>query len=56
MLLRLTFRTFQRDTMEALGIPQHKLITRTKRLGGAFGGKEIQSLQFVIIAAAAAQK
>ena len=29
---------------EALGIPAHKVVARTKRLGGGFGGKETRAL------------
>jgi len=29
---------------EALGIPAHKVVARTKRIGGGFGGKETRAL------------
>ena len=29
---------------EALGLPAHKVVARTKRLGGGFGGKETRAL------------
>ena len=48
--------SFQRDIIDALGLPQHKVTCRTKRLGGAFGGKECQGNQFAVIACAAAKK
>ena len=37
-----------------LGIPQHKVIIKTKRLGGAFGGKE--RCNVALMAAVAAHK
>ena len=29
---------------QALGIPGHKVVARTKRLGGGFGGKETRAI------------
>lgn len=39
-----------------LGIPQHKVITKVKRLGGGFGGKETRTAIFAIPVALAAYK
>jgi xanthine dehydrogenase molybdopterin-binding subunit B len=33
----------QKLVAKTLGIPQHKLVSKTKRLGGGFGGKETRS-------------
>ena len=33
----------QKLCAKTLGIPQHKLVSKTKRLGGGFGGKETRS-------------
>ena len=41
----------QRYISSVLGIPQHKVVVRTKRLGGGFGGKETRAA-FVNAAAA----
>ncbi|XP_056637903.1 xanthine dehydrogenase [Diorhabda sublineata] len=40
---------------EALGIPQNKIITRVKRLGGGFGGKESKAAMLAIPIAVAAK-
>ncbi|CAI7828132.1 unnamed protein product [Closterium sp. NIES-54] len=40
----------QKDVASALGIPMHRVVSRVKRLGGGFGGKETRS---VLVAAAA---
>ena len=31
---------YQMDVARALGVPAHKVVCRTKRVGGGFGGKE----------------
>ena len=41
----------QRYVASVLGLPQHKVVVRTKRLGGGFGGKETRSA-FINAAAA----
>eukprot|EP00887_Chlorella_sp_A99_P006651 scaffold3.g6651.t1 len=41
----------QRDLSHVLGIPQHKIVSKTKRLGGGFGGKESRAA-FINCAAA----
>ena len=35
----------------ALGIPAHKVVGRTKRLGGGFGGKETRAVNVSVAAA-----
>ncbi|CAI5470258.1 unnamed protein product [Closterium sp. Yama58-4] len=40
----------QKDVAAVLGIPMHRVVSRVKRLGGGFGGKETRS---VLVAAAA---
>ena len=37
-----------------LGLPQHKLVSKTKRIGGGFGGKETRSIFLHCAAAVAA--
>ncbi|XP_065173530.1 xanthine dehydrogenase-like [Atheta coriaria] len=39
-----------------LGIPQHKIVTRIKRIGGGFGGKQSRTVPIAMAAAVAAQK
>ena len=39
-----------------LGVPQHAVTVRVRRMGGAFGGKETQAAQTAILAAVLAQK
>jgi xanthine dehydrogenase molybdopterin binding subunit/xanthine dehydrogenase small subunit len=39
---------------EVLGLPRHKVVTRTPRMGGGFGGKETQGNGFAALAALAA--
>lgn len=41
---------------EALGIPAHKVVARTKRIGGGFGGKETRALPLTGAAAIPAWK
>ncbi|HXW60881.1 MAG TPA: molybdopterin cofactor-binding domain-containing protein, partial [Myxococcota bacterium] len=41
----------QHVVAEALGLPQSKIVTITKRLGGGFGGKETQAAPFAVYAA-----
>lgn len=36
---------------QALGIPGHKVVGRTKRLGGGFGGKETRAINISCAAA-----
>nr|KAG5686897.1 hypothetical protein BaRGS_012445 [Batillaria attramentaria] len=44
----------QQGISGALGIPQHKIVVRTKRLGGGFGGKETRTCALAIPLAVAA--
>ncbi|KAK7462498.1 hypothetical protein BaRGS_00038467, partial [Batillaria attramentaria] len=46
----------QQGISGALGIPQHKIVVRTKRLGGGFGGKETRTCALAIPLAVAANK
>ncbi|VDK30144.1 unnamed protein product [Gongylonema pulchrum] len=46
----------QESVAQALGLAQHKVTVRTKRIGGGFGGKESSSCLFVVPAAIAAVK
>lgn len=46
----------QRHVALALGIPEHRVRVRTRRMGGAFGGKESKTLLIAIPAALAATK
>ena len=39
-----------------LGLPQHKVVVRAKRLGGGFGGKESRTVPITAAAAIAAFK
>ncbi|KAK7462501.1 hypothetical protein BaRGS_00038470 [Batillaria attramentaria] len=39
-----------------LGVPQHKIVVRTKRLGGGFGGKQIPNATVTLPVAVAANK
>lgn len=45
---------FQEDVSRILGIPIHKVITKVKRIGGGFGGKETRPFISGIPAAIAA--
>lgn len=40
----------------ALGIPQNRVVVRTKRIGGGFGGKETRSINLAAVMAVAARK
>lgn len=40
----------------ALGIPQNRVVVRTKRIGGGFGGKESRSINLAAVMAVAARK
>ncbi|KAJ9119598.1 hypothetical protein QFC22_003307 [Naganishia vaughanmartiniae] len=40
----------------ALGIPQNRVLVRTKRIGGGFGGKETRSINLAAVMAVAARK
>ncbi|KAJ8903637.1 hypothetical protein NDN08_004739 [Rhodosorus marinus] len=46
----------QEAVAEVLGVPQHKVVARVKRLGGAFGGKESRSINSTVAVAVAAKK
>ena len=46
----------QANVAKALGTSQHKVHARTKRLGGAFGGKETDATWPAVITAVAAVK
>ena len=41
---------------KALGLAQHKIVCKVRRLGGAFGGKDTRSTHYAAIAAIAAFK
>lgn len=41
---------------EALGVPANRIVVRTKRMGGGFGGKETRSMMLAIPVALAANK
>lgn len=41
---------------QVLGVPAHKVVTKVRRLGGGFGGKESRSIQISAICAVAAKK
>lgn len=41
---------------EVLGVPQNRIVIRTKRMGGGFGGKETRGMLVAIPLAVAAQK
>ncbi|XP_021947177.1 xanthine dehydrogenase/oxidase [Folsomia candida] len=43
-------------TAEALGVPANRIVVRTKRMGGGFGGKETRSMMLAIPVALAANK
>jgi hypothetical protein len=44
----------QKFISSVLGIPMHKIVSKTKRLGGGFGGKETRAIPFNCVAAVAA--
>jgi len=46
----------QEAVAEVLGVPQHKIVARVKRLGGGFGGKESRSINSTVAVAVAAKK
>lgn len=39
-----------------LGLPQHKVVVRTKRVGGGFGGKESRTVPIAAAVSVAAMK
>ena len=41
---------------QVTGVPAHKIVSKVKRLGGGFGGKETRSIQLAVICATAAKK
>ncbi len=41
----------QMHVAHALGVPAHKIVGRTKRLGGGFGGKETRAVNVSVAAA-----
>lgn len=47
---------FQHIVSQVLGIPQHKIVTKVKRIGGGFGGKETRTIPLAIPVAFAAYK
>lgn len=47
---------FQRFASEALHIPNHKVVSKVKRIGGGFGGKETKSAILALPVAVAAYK
>lgn len=46
----------QMHVAEVLGVPANRVVARTKRMGGGFGGKETRSIFVSCAAAVAAQK
>jgi hypothetical protein len=44
----------QKIISSVLGIPMHKIVSKTKRLGGGFGGKETRAIPWNCVAAVAA--
>jgi xanthine dehydrogenase/oxidase len=46
----------QKAVAEALGIPSAKVVVKVKRIGGAFGGKEVLSVHLAATAAVAARR
>ncbi|PIO57920.1 hypothetical protein TELCIR_20659 [Teladorsagia circumcincta] len=46
----------QMETAKCLGIPQHKIVVKVKRIGGGFGGKENTCSLLSVPAAIAARK
>jgi xanthine dehydrogenase/oxidase len=46
----------QTTVASALGIPQHKVVVRTKRIGGGFGGKESRTVPIAAAVSIAAFK
>jgi xanthine dehydrogenase large subunit len=46
----------QHMVAHVLGVPNHAIEVRTRRMGGGFGGKETQGNQFAALAAVAAKK
>ena len=41
----------QAHVAHVLGIKEHKVVARTKRIGGGFGGKETRSVPYTVAAA-----
>ena len=41
----------QKLVAHALGLPQHRVVCKTKRLGGGFGGKETRAAPLNVAAA-----
>lgn len=41
----------QKDVSHVLGLPMSKVVCKTKRIGGGFGGKETRSTIFAAVAA-----
>ena len=46
----------QHMTAHVLGVPQNRIVVRTKRMGGGFGGKETRAALVAVPVALAAQK
>ncbi len=46
----------QQTVAHTLGIEQHQVVSLVRRMGGGFGGKEVQPAQFVALAAVAAHR
>ena len=46
----------QHVVAHALGVPAHRIVVETRRMGGGFGGKESQSALFACVAAIAAAR
>ena len=46
----------QEVVAHAMGVPGHKVIVECLRMGGAFGGKEVQANSFAIVAALGAKR
>ena len=46
----------QESIAHVLGLPQHKIVVKTKRIGGGFGGKETRPCHYAAEVAVAAHK
>lgn len=46
----------QKTISHVLNVPMHKVVAKTKRIGGGFGGKETRSVHYIALASVAAKK